>query len=368
MLIFLLVIIGLSLLILGHEAGHFVIAKLFGLKVDEFGFGFPPRIWAWRPEKGPRKFASSPRESAVLGETEYSFNWLPFGGFVKIAGENDPVPFSSENDVQQVPAAQDRTRLFFFQPAWKKAAIVAAGVAVNFVLGWILLSVIFMVGVPKQIVISGIQPGSPAEEVGLLSGDVIKGFAGSAEFIEFVNVNKGKEIELDVERQGKELSLRATPRADLPPGEGALGVFIFDAGEEPRGFFAAIWGGLKRAFGICVSVAVSLFYLVRNLFFHGSLLEGVVGPVGIFSIAYGAGGLGPMFLIQLIAVISMNLAVVNLIPFPALDGGRLLLIGIEKIKGSPVPRKVELIANGFGFAFLLFLMMALTARDVSQLF
>src|SRR3989344_342396 len=134
MLITLLVIIGLSLLILGHEAGHFVMAKLFGLKVDEFGFGFPPRIFAKKK-----------------GETEYSLNWLPFGGFVRIAGENGEFGKAGEDN-----DAEADGRLFYRQPAWKRALITVAGVSVNFILGWLLISIIFFVGTPPAVIITGI--------------------------------------------------------------------------------------------------------------------------------------------------------------------------------------------------------------------
>ena len=143
MLIIILVIIGLSLLILGHEFGHFFVAKLFGLKVDEFGIGFPPRIAA-------KKF----------GDTEYSINWLPFGGFVRIGGERGEFevidPEGDVADATGTPAPMtdaDKARLFYNQPAWKKSAIVLAGVFMNLILGWLLIAAVFMIGVPQTLVI-----------------------------------------------------------------------------------------------------------------------------------------------------------------------------------------------------------------------
>ncbi len=153
MLIIILVIIGLSVLILGHEAGHFFVAKLFGLKVDEFGIGFPPRMAAWRPKNS---------------DTEYSVNWLPFGGFVRISGERgefegvSPEGGSSEAARQAEMSAADKDRLFYSQPAWKKSLIVLAGVFMNFILGWLFIAAVFMVGVPQTLLISATQPGSPA--------------------------------------------------------------------------------------------------------------------------------------------------------------------------------------------------------------
>lgn len=348
MLIFLLVIIGLSVLILGHEAGHFVAAKLFGLKVDEFGFGFPPRIFKKR-----------------RGETDYSFNWLPFGGFVRIAGESDRI--SGEAEKLEALPAEEKKRYFFFQPVWRKAVVVVAGVAVNFVLGWFILSAVLMVGAPRALVISDIQRGSPAEAAGFIKNDIILGFEEAENFIIFVDDNRGKEIILEIVRGGEKLSIAATPRTETGPQEGALGVGFFEGGGEKMGFFTAIWEGFVRSLRICGAVVVALISLVKNLLFNASLLEGVVGPIGVFSVAYGASGLGITHLLQLIAMISLNLAVINLIPFPALDGGRLFLIFAEKIKGSPVPYKIESWVNGIGFALLIFLMAILSARDIGNL-
>ena len=187
-LIIVLVIIGLSLLILGHEAGHFFVAKLLGLKVDEFGIGFPPRITA-------KKF----------GETEYSINWLPFGGFVRIGGERgefeviDPeggAPAAASTAPPQATDA-DKARLFYNQPAWKKSLIVLAGVFMNFILGWLFIAIVFMVGVPQTLVISGTQTGSPAATAGIQAGDVVKGYTDAQSFINYIDANKGQSVTFD---------------------------------------------------------------------------------------------------------------------------------------------------------------------------
>jgi len=364
MLIVILAIIGLSLLILGHEAGHFFAAKLFGLKVDEFGFGFPPRMFAWRPRKTRGNRGEPVRQAQ--GETEYSLNWLPFGGFVRIAGENDGMVAKMESEGAVGEA--DKKRLFYFQAAWKKFLIVAAGVATNFVIGWFLLSVILMVGTPKILVVGEVQKNSPAEQTGLLAGDIIKGFTDAKSFVDFTNLHRGQPTPFTVMRDGRDLSFTITPRVKTEPNEGAIGVLLAEGGEPRQGFFASIWEGLKRALWICGLTITALYNLVKNLAFRGSLLEGVVGPVGIFSVAQEAGRVGIIYLVQLASLISLNLAVVNLIPFPALDGGRLLLVAIEKIKKSPIPWKAEAWVNAFGFALLIALMALLTVRDVGRFF
>ena len=354
MIIFILVLIGLSLLILGHEAGHFLCAKLFGLKVDEFGIGFPPRIWAKKK-----------------GETEYSVNWLPFGGFVRISGERGEFAMVEDNfdgTTGEGQKPEGSTRLFYAQPTWKKSIIVLAGIVVNFILGWLLVSTVLMIGTPKTLVITGIESESPAAKIGIAAGDVVKNFTNAQDFINFVNAHRGMATEIALLRNGKEVDVTVTPRVTTAPNEGAIGVVLAEGGTTREPFFKAIGDGLKTSFILAGLIFQTLWQLIKNLFVHASLLAGVVGPVGIFGIAEETGKIGAIYLIQLIGIISLNLAVVNLIPFPALDGGRFLMVIIEKIKGSAIPEKVEAWVNGLGFAFLLLLMLLLTIRDVRGLF
>lgn len=359
MLIILIVIIGLSLLILGHEAGHFLVAKLFGLKVDEFGFGFPPRIGAIK-----------------RGDTEYSFNWLPFGGFVKIGGERGEFAMQDTLKKGEMPDAAvksastntaDDKRLFYNQPAWKKSLIVLAGVVVNFIIGWFLISAVLMVGTPQTLVITGIQPNSPAAAAGIISGDVVKGFVDSQSFIDYINARRGVSTTIAVLRADKEIDFTVTPRVTTTPDQGAVGVELQQGGTARETPFPALWDGLQSSVLLLGLTAGAFWQLIAQLFEHASLLPGVVGPVGIFGIAEETGKIGLMYLIQLLGIISINLTVVNCIPFPALDGGRFLMVVIEKIKGSPVPEKVEAWVNGIGFAFLVLLMVLLTVRDIGGL-
>ena len=354
MLIAIIVIIGLSLLILGHETGHFFAAKMFGLQVDEFGFGFPPRIAAKK-----------------IGDTEYSINWLPFGGFVRIAGERGEFEVvdgeGASGTAAQAAAPTDESRRFYSQPAWKKSVIVLAGVFTNFLLGWLFVSVVFMVGVPQTLVVAGTEPGSPAAAAGLQPGDIIKGYTSAQTFVDYIDAHKGSPVTVAVLRNDKEVDYTLTPRTNVGPDQGAIGVALEEGGAASEGFLPSIRDGFIAAWNVSVLTVQAFGQLIGQVFTKASIPSGIVGPVGIFSVAEETGKIGLAYLLQFIGVISLNLMVVNCIPFPALDGGRFVVILIEKMKRSPLPYKIEAWVNGIGFALLLALMIALTIRDVHGL-
>lgn len=344
------VVIGLSLLILVHELGHFFIAKASGVRVDEFGFGYPPRLF-----------------SKNVGETKYSVNALPFGGFVKIYGENATEVDKSDPDYK---------RSFVYQPAWKRSAIILAGVFMNVVLAFALLSIIFMAGAPKHLGVSSVMGDSPAEKAGIQSGDIVlEAEVGESsisdpiavdEFIEMVNENKGKEFTLTIQRGEETFEKNVLARKNPPEGEGSIGIMLADMGIEKKGFFGAVWKGFKTTGQLLKRIAVGFYTIVTQIFTDPGAVKGVAGPVGIFMLTKQAGSVGLVYLIQLIAVISLNLVIINLLPFPALDGGRFLFILIEKIKGSPVPDKFQTAANAFGFLLLIALMIVVTVKDISK--
>ena len=364
MLTAIIVIIGLAVLILGHEAGHFFAAKFFGMKVDEFGFGFPPRIKAWRfADKASLNRVRDKQDKK--GETEYSFNWLPFGGFVKIAGEEEQI--TNPKKLQSLPPEEKR-RYFLFRPAHQRLIVIASGVFVNFIIGWLMISFVLMAGTPNLLLISEVQSGSPAQKAGILAGDIIKNYSSSEDFIGFINNRRGEPVTLDIIRGNKNLSITAIPRISNLENQGALGVVFSETGMRRQGFLSALSGGFNESLFICRETLAAFYQLFENLLLHGSILAGVVGPVGIFSVAEQTGRIGLIYLAQLIGLISLNLAVINLIPFPALDGGRIFLIIVEKVKGSPVSIKIQSIINGAGFAFLIFLMVLITIRDVANIF
>ncbi|MST04365.1 MAG: RIP metalloprotease RseP [Candidatus Pacebacteria bacterium] len=332
--------LGISLLILAHEAGHFLVAKKFGLLVEEFGFGFPPRLFKKKK-----------------GDTVYSFNLLPLGGFVKIHGEYKD---ESENQIPE--------KSFWNLAAWKRFLIIGAGIFVNFLMGWIFLSLVLMVGSKPNVFVTSVSDNSPAKSAGFLEGDKIIGFEKTEEFINFVNQNKGKEVNFEVERGGKEISLKSTPRINPPEGQGSLGIALSDSGIEKSGFFSSIYKGFTGSLFIMKSIYINLGQLVVGIFSDHSIFKDLVGPVGIFKVASDASKFGFIYILQLLALISFNLAALNSIPFPALDGGRILFIAIEKIKGSPLKRQTEGIMNAVGFLLLILLMVFITVKDIAKFF
>ncbi|MEZ4156572.1 MAG: RIP metalloprotease RseP [Candidatus Paceibacterota bacterium] len=347
----LILIVGISLLILLHEAGHFFAARHYGIKVEEFGFGFPPRMFAIKGK-----------------ETLYSINWLPFGGFVRLYGESEAglaLKAQKEKDF-----TLQKQSSFVHRSIWQRFVVISAGVAINFLLGWLILSSVYMLGAEKAIVVGQVADESPASEAGVEAGDVILGYESAQSFIAAVKAGEGAEISFDIERGGETKSISLTPRTDeaVVKEQGAIGVALSDAGLEKLPVHKALWEGLKNSVVIMAEIIKSLVLLIASLFTSGSVAENVVGPVGVFGVANDLGRLGLVYVLQLVGLISLNLAVLNILPIPALDGGRVLFLAIEKIKGSKLNANREMLANGIGFAVLLLLMIALTVRDVVQLF
>ncbi|RJQ14060.1 hypothetical protein C4553_01895 [Candidatus Parcubacteria bacterium] len=367
MLTTIVIIITLAVLILVHEWGHYVAAKKSGVKVEEFGFGFPPRLFGKRNKEG------------VL----FSFNLIPLGGFVKIFGEND-----SE---QKEPGS------FAAQPARKRALILAAGVLMNVLLAYLLLTAVQVVGVQSgfegelppgasnpMITVIDVAKGSPAELAGIQAGDGILQIESQGqifltsealgrkdaltEFRNFIEAQAGKEIVLQIRRGNDELVVSATPRIDPPLGEGALGIGMLKTALIRTPWYKAPWEGLKLT-GRLLSVFIgAIGGIIKEAFTTGTLSESLTGPVGIVKITAQTVSLGFVFILQLVAILSLNIALINILPFPALDGGRLLFLAIEKLRGKPLKREVEQWANAFGFFLLILLMIFVTIKDINRFF
>lgn len=345
--------IVLAVLILSHELGHFLVAKKSGVRVDEFGFGFPPKI---------AKFKK--------GETTYSLNLIPFGGFVKIHGEEGQ--------------EADDPRSFGSKPIWTRSLIISAGVIFNVALAWLLIIAGFSFGMPvgvssvpnafgteiknQKVVILQVAKNSPAEKAGILAGDELSGFSRVGDASSFISQNAGKEIEITYKRNTEAFSVKLTPRINPPSGEGALGIAMDEIGTVKLPVYRAVIEGTKMTYNVVVGTAVSLFYFVVGAIKGDVGLGAIAGPVGIAGIAGSAAKFGFVYFLSFIAFLSVNLAIINILPFPALDGGRLLFLLIEKIKGSPVSSRISSVVHGAGMAILLTLMLMVTYRDILKLF
>jgi regulator of sigma E protease len=357
-------------LVLVHEFGHFFTAKKFGIRVDEFGFGFPPKLF------GIKK-----------GETEYTFNLLPIGGFVKIFGENP------DEDNTNGP---DADRSFVNKPKWQQAMVLFAGVFANFLLAWFLFSVGFMSGMPTSagsevsgynlknvsLVITSVLAKSPAEQAGLKIGDKIVSVThihttGKNDVLKDLNPENLKDFVLDhlgekievgyVRGNNSEINITKVVPVDTS-GHPAIGISMDMIGTAKLSFFKAILEGLHLDWFMTKNTAVGLYTLVLQAINGKGSFDTVTGPVGMVGIVGDAYSFGFVYLLSFAALISINLAIINLLPFPALDGGRLLFLLIEKIKGSRMNPKIVNIVNFVGFFLLIIFMLIITYHDVVRLF
>ncbi len=346
----------LTILVLIHELGHFITAKKFGIKVEEFGFGFPPRVFSIR-----------------YGETLYSINLLPIGGFVKLYGEDDAGGGSIKKHKGQ--PTKDLGRAFFARPVWQRATIVLAGVVMNFLLAVVLISILFStegVAVPtKNIKIVDVVASSPAARAGIKSGDEVitingKGILKTEEFSKLARDNAGKEISIVLKRDGKTFEKKVMPRSEYPDGEGPMGVSISNVELKKYPWYQAPFYGTLEALNFSVLILQGLGEMVVNLV-TGKGASGIAGPVGVAQLTGQAVSYGWVATLWFVSLLSLNLAVVNVLPIPALDGGRLFFIVIEMVTRRKVSQKYEAIAHGVGLAVLLGLILFITFFDIVRL-
>ncbi|MCK9344566.1 MAG: site-2 protease family protein [Candidatus Pacebacteria bacterium] len=357
-----LFIVILAALILVHELGHFTAAKRAGVRVDEFGLGFPPRLWKKK-----------------IGETVYSLNAFPVGGFVKIFGENPD---------EESLKGKDSSRSLTSKNRGIQAWIMSAGIIFNLLFAWLLVSVGFMIGLPFSaddtkygarvedpiVMITQVLPGSPAEEVGLKGGDTIVALYGGADVLETPRVESTqkfiaghKEFTLAYLRDKKIQTITVEPKEGIVDGRLAIGVSMDSVGTLTLPVHEALYAGVLTTASMTAGMAVGIVDFLKNIFIGQADFKDVAGPVGIVGIVSDASALGIAHLISLTAIISINLAIINLLPFPALDGGRLFFLLIEAIKRSPIKPEVANIANGIGFIVLILFMVFVTFHDVMKI-
>jgi len=354
----------LLVLVVSHEFGHFIVAKKSGIRVDEFSFGFPPKIFGKK-----------------VGETTYNFNALPFGGYVKIFGENGD---------DETVTEEDKKRSFTSKPRYIQAAVLVAGVVMNFLVAWLLLSVGFMSGMPSStstapkgavvgnqyLTITNVVKESPAEISGLKAGDKLIKLTVGNDFTEtpsadsvkfFVKKHGNDSIKVDYIRGSESGVIEVTPHKIGEDGVPAIGIAMDTIGTLKLPIHKALWEGLKLASNLTVGTAVGFYHLIAGALSGTGDMSSVTGPIGIVGVVGDAAKFGFIYLLSFTAIISVNLAIINLMPFPALDGGRLLFLLIEKIKGSRIKPQIAGIVNMVGFGILMVLMAFITYHDIVKL-
>ncbi len=383
-----LIIFGLVsfiLLVVAHEYGHFLVAKKKGVEVEEFGVGFPPKMFGKKFGKG-------------IFEGYYTLNWLPLGGFVRLKGEHDA----------------DKEKGSFGSVSTKaKLQIMLAGVAVNFVLALILFTVVAWVGMPKlipdqftvksnekiirsDVLANYVDPGSPAEQSGLKSGDIIKSINGQqissdTELMQATKANAGKEVNIDYIRKGNPANTKAqlltsqeveaSRKTDNPKGylgivprEYKMAQYTWAAPIVSVGSSAQFTWLTLKAIGSALAALGKAF--INAITLNGTTAkqeaakagENVSGPVGIFAILQQGSALGYQFILFVVALISLTLAIMNFLPIPALDGGRAFVMLVFRALKKPLAPKKEELIHGTGFAILMLLFVVITIVDIRRFY
>ncbi len=376
-----LLILGLILfigLVLVHEWGHFIVARRNGVEVEEFGLFFPPRAKVLTKKNG----------------TEYTLNWLPLGGFVKLKGEND---------------ADRRPGTFGSATTWIKTKIMMAGVAMNLLAAFVMLTILALVGMPKlidnqftvasdttnvkqRVIAAQVESNSPADKIGLTPGNTIMSItpvvvgAGpdvapsyiteAADLSSLTRKYAGKKVEVVYVANGKEKVGVTTLRDQTAAKSKGTG--------SPKGFLGVVpteyalqrstWSAPIVAAGLIKQFTVLTFQglgTAINSLFHGDThkaSEQVSGPIGVFAILKEGTLLGYQFILMIIAIISLSLAIMNALPIPALDGGRLFVLLVSRATKKPLTKEVEEAIHGAGFLFLIGLIILISIVDVKRFF
>ena len=340
---FLVFILVLGVLLIGHELGHFIVARLRGVRVEEFGLGFPPRIATLFEARG----------------TQYTINAIPFGGFVRLAGEDDP------GDPEGLAAASKLTR----------ALVLLAGPGMNVLLAILAFTAAFMFAAPdpERVLVSAVDPGSPAEEAGLLPGDLFlfvgdQPVTGVESLIEAISAHLGELTHITLDRNGERIEVDLVPRPDPPPEEGPIGVLLGYPTMQVG------WGAaLKLGWDSTILQFSELLKLPGRLIRGDVLPEEarISGLKGIYDMLAWAGSIDrasqrPFMTLNLTGVISAGWALANMLPFPALDGGRLFFLLIETILRRRIPPRFAGLAHAIGFFILLVLMVYVSWQDFAN--
>lgn len=353
----------LVFLILVHELGHFLAAKWSKMRVDEFAIGFPPRLFMFKK-----------------GETEYSLNLLPIGGYVKIMGENGDEEISEE----------DRSRSFTSRPRHLQAIVLVAGIVMNILAAWVIFFAVAMIGTPtvveefeaspnSSLTVVAVMPDSPASEAEIPLGAVITNITSGDETIEsltptsvsnFVVENPTREIQIEYTHKGTEGSVNITPELNIieeEPDRAVIGLSTALVETVRQSPFEALISATVRTYESTLAIIIGLATFLASAVTLSADVSQVAGPIGIAGMVGDAAEFGIVSLLIFTAFISLNLAVINLLPIPALDGGRLVFVAIESITRRRIDDKWVGMINLAGFVFLILLMIAVTYNDILRL-
>lgn len=366
-------IIILAALILVHEFGHFIAAKISKIRVDEFALGFPPKI-----------------ASFTKGETRYALNLIPFGGYVKIFGENP------DDDSMLGP---DSKRSFVNKPKYIQLFVLVAGIVMNILFAWGLFSVSLMYGLPAfvdsyddanarniHLKVTEVSANSPAQKAGLKSGvDIVSMEVADVSMStgktvlsdrdltapkvqELISGSNGKSIHVVYNESGRTKEVDITPVQGIVENKVAIGIAMNLVCDVRKPFFESIYKGGELTILSIKEVAVGLYSFFSRAFVGRADFSQVSGPVGIVGLVGDASRFGFAYLLSFTALISLNLAVINILPFPALDGGRIFFVLIEIIIRRPIKPSFANTVNAVGFALLLLLMAIVTFKDIAKFF
>jgi len=365
-----LFLIVLAILIFVHELGHFLLARACHVRVDEFKIGFGPKLVKWK-----------------RGETEYGVNLIPFGGFVKIFGENP------DEESTHGPHAK---RSFVNQKRWKQVLVLVAGVTFNFLFAWLLYIGIFSTGINaapedfpqyadrftnERVMIVAISPGSPADKAGIKAGDVIHSIAVEnskpaltadsrslvTEIQNVLNASGGNLITLDYVRGDQDYTTSLKAVTGITEGKYAIGIGLNKAVTFKLPVLTSVGVALNYTWVMIKNTVIGLYTFVATAIVGKAHLSDISGPVGIAVYVGDAYQLGFSTLLLFTALISINLGVINLIPFPALDGGRVFFVFLEALLRRRIPAKFTNTVNLVGFVLMMLLMVVVTWQDIAKL-
>jgi regulator of sigma E protease len=354
-------LIVLTIIVFIHEFGHYIVAKKFGVKVEVFSIGFGKELFGFNDKSG----------------TRWKFSVIPLGGYVKMFGDADP---SSNTDFEKVESMseQERQQAFYYKPLWQKALVVFAGPAFNYISAILIFTTMFMFLGQALVapVITEVLDDTPAAAAGLRAGDTIISVDGTqvTDFAEVRNrimMNTGTPVEMVIERNDQQETITITPmmREIKDPAGGsarmpAIGVIADQVSYQQHSFFSALTTGIKTSIDITRSIVIG----IKQIILDERSLDELGGPIKIAKYSAHSASQGLLSVLWFIALISINLGFINLLPIPMLDGGHLLFYGVEALRGKPMSEKTQSAFIKVGIAFLLTLMSIAIFNDIKSLF